>query len=163
LTEGPLMSSSLAAVRSVNVVVTALGAAVFAAFFLYITLVPNDFVQKTRSFAIAKVKEKLDDQFSKAARSQTVDNIAKIAGKYSASLESEIQILRDSLDGGVADFIADVLAVACKLDCERREEAADAVTAFYESAIARHGLALSRLRNLIEGEYDAILGFTKGR
>jgi len=156
------MSRSLVAIRSVNVVLTAPGAAVFAAFFLYITLAPKDFDQRTRSFAIAKVKGTLDEQFSTAARSQAADKATEFAGKYSGGLEREIQALRDSLDAGVADFIADVLAAACKLDCERREAAAKAVTAFYESAIARHGLALGRLRNLIEGEYDAIMGKLRG-
>jgi hypothetical protein len=152
-----VMSSTLVAIRTVNVVLTAVGAVVFAAFFLYITVAPKDFDQRTRNFAIAKVKAKVDDQFSKAVQSKAANKATEFLGKYSERLENDIQKLRDSLDAGVAEFIADVLAAACKLDCERRDQAAKAVTAFYESMIARHGLALDRLRTLIEGEYDAIM------
>jgi hypothetical protein len=151
------LSNTLVAIRTVNVVLTAVGAAAFVAFFLYITLAPKDFDQRTRSFAITKVKAKVDDQFSKAAQSKAANKVTEVAGIFSERLEREIQILRDSLDAGVAEFIADVLAAACKLDCERRDEAAKAVTAFYQSTIARHGLALDRMRNLIEGEYYAVM------
>ena len=151
------MSNTLVAIRTVNVVLTAVGAAAFVAFFLYITVAPKDFDHRTRSFAITKVKAKVDDQFSKAAQSKAANKATEFAGIISERLEREIQILRDSLDAGVAEFIADILAAACKLDCERRDEAAKAVTAFYGSTIARHGLALDRMRNLIEGEYDAIM------
>jgi hypothetical protein len=154
-----VMSSTLVAIRTVNVVLTAVGAVVFAAFFLYITVAPKDFDQRTRNFAIAKVKAKVDDQFSKAVQSKAANKATEFLGKYSERLENDIQKLRDSLDAGVAEFIADVLAAACKLDCERRDQAAKAVTAFYESMIARHGLALDRLRTLIEGEYDAFRSF----
>jgi hypothetical protein len=151
------MSSALVAIRAVNIVLTAVGTAVFVAFFLYITVAPKDFDHRTRSFAIAKVKAKVDDQLSKVAQSKAASKATEFFGKYSERLETEIQTLRDSLDAGVAEFIADVLAAACKLDCERRDEAAKAVTALYQSMIARHGLALDRVKSLIEGEYDAIM------
>lgn len=151
------MSDTLVAIRRVNVVLTAVGAAAFIAFFLYITVAPKDFDQRTRSFAITKVKARVDDQFSKIAQSKVANKATEFAGNFSERLEREIQVLRNSLDAGVAKFIADVLAAACKLDCERRDEAEKAVTAFYESTIARHGFALNRMRHLIEGEYDATM------
>ncbi len=156
--EGPYLSNTLIRVRTANIVLTALGTAAFIAFFLYVVVAPKDFDQRTRSFAITKVKAKVDEQFSKAAQSKTANKATEVAGIFSESLEGKIQTLRDSLDTGATDFVADVLAAACKLDCERRDEVAKAVTEFYEATITRHGLALNRMKSLIKGEYDTIMG-----
>lgn len=151
------MSDTLAAARTINIVLTAMGAASFIAFFLYITVAPKDFDERTRRFAISKVKTKVDDQFGKVAQSNAARKAVEITGTFSKRLEKRIKTLRNSLDTGAAEFIANVLAAACKLDCERRDEAAKAVTAFYKAAIARHGLALDRLKTIIEGKYDAVM------
>lgn len=154
---GVIVSKSLNTIRRVNLVLSAVGAAVFAALFLYIAVAPKDFDQRTRDFAIAKVKDKVDGELSGAARSETADSISDFAGVFSERLQTQIEEMRAGLDAGAAGFIADVLAAACKLDCERRAQAEIAVTAFYEATIARYGVHLERMQNLIEGEYDAIM------
>lgn len=151
------MDQPLHTIRRINLILSAVGAVVFAALFLYIAFAPKDFDQRTRDFAIAKVKDKVDGELSGAAQTETADDISDFAGVFSERLQTEIEEMRASLDAGVAEFVADVLAAACKLDCERRAQAEIAVTAFYEATIANYGVHLERMQNLIEGEYDAIM------
>lgn len=152
------MSENLANIRKINFVLSAIGAAVFAALFLYISLAPKDFDKRTRDFAIARVQDKVDAQLSAAAHSQTADDIVKFAGIFSERLEGNIEAFRASLDAGIATFIADVLASACKLDCERKAQAEEAVKAFFEAVIEQYGYALDRVQNFIVGEYDEVMG-----
>ncbi len=148
---------SLDTARKVNLVLSAVGAIIFSALFHYIQLAPKDFDERTRNFAVAKIEEKFDEQVGRAANSETMDSVATIAGQFSDKLEERVELLRNSLDAGAAEFIADVLAAACKLDCERREEAERMVRIFFESTIARYGFALDRVQSLIVGEYDEVM------
>lgn len=151
------MSSTLNAIRTVNLVLTGLGAAVFAARFLFVTLAPEDFDRRTRDFAIAKVKVKVDDRIGTAVRSKAADKASALAGVFSKRLEERIQKLRADLDAGVPEFIADILAEACKLDCERRAKAAKAIRSFYKSTIAAYGITLKNMRTFIETQYDRVM------
>jgi hypothetical protein len=146
------------AIRAINLTLTAVGAAVFAALLLYIVLAPTDFDQRTRDFAIAVVESRVQESLSDVARSETADRLTEIAGRLSERLEQRINALRDALDAGLDVFIADVLAAACELDCDRRDEARQAVRDFFEDSIARYGFALERIESLIVGEYEETMG-----
>lgn len=148
---------NIAIARKINLALSAVGAGVFLGLFAYIQLAPKDFDQRTRDFAIAKVEAKFDETFAAAANSETMDKVASVAGRFSSSMEEKVEALRSSLDSGVADFIADTLAAACRLDCERREQAKLMATAFFESTIARYGFAIDRTQALIVGEYDEVM------
>ena len=93
---------------------------------------------------------------------KTADKVSAFAGRFSERLEAQIENLRASLDAGVDQFIADILASACKLDCERREAAQLAVRSYFEATIERYGVALDRIENMVTGEYDAVMGELRG-
>lgn len=148
---------NLATVRTINLVLSGFGAAVFAALFLYLVFAPGDFDQRTRDFAIAKVEGRIDETMSAVAHSDTADGLSSLAGRFSERLEQRIETFRDGLDAGMDEFIADVLAATCELDCERREEARAAVHDVFETSIARYGAALDRIESLIVGEYQTVM------
>lgn len=144
-------------IRFVNIGLTLIGSAVFIALLLYINLAPKDFDKRTRDFAIAQVENKVEDQLSGVANSETADRISEFSGQISERLQSRVDQARASLDSDLDQFIADILAAACKLDCERRDEAAAAVRNIFENSILRNSIALERLQELVEGEYDDVM------
>lgn len=144
-------------IRILNLVLTFIGAVIFVSLFAYVTFAPNDFDQRTRDFAISKVTDKVDDKIRTIAQSDTADRVSDFAGRISDRLRDRVDDLLDDLDSGVDVFVADVLAAACKLDCERRAEAAKNVRTFYQSSILKHTMALERVQDLVEGKYDDVM------
>lgn len=148
---------TLSQLQVANIVLTMIGAIVFASLFLYISLAPQDFDERTREFAVSQIERKVDDQLASVANSDTAERVSEFAGRISDRLQSRVDDMRESLDDGVDELIANVLAAACKLDCERRDEAAKSVREFYENSILRHSIALDRIEDLVVGEYDAVM------
>lgn len=148
---------NLSQLRIANIVMTMIGTTVFASLFLYISLAPKDFDQRTRDFAVSQIEQKIDDRLASAANSETAEKVSEFTGRISDRLQSRVDDMRKGLDNGVDELIADVLAAACKLDCERRDEAESSVREFYDRSILRHSMALDRLENLVVGEYDAVM------
>ncbi|MEL6667001.1 MAG: hypothetical protein AAFQ24_12780 [Pseudomonadota bacterium] len=140
-----------------NIVLTMIGTAVFASLFLYIAFAPKDFDERTREFAVSQIESKVDDQLATVANSETAERVSEFAGRISDRLQSRVDEMRGSLDDGIDELIAGVLAAACKLDCERRDQAARSVRDFYENSILRHSMVLDRLESLVVGEYDAVM------
>ncbi|MEM9573449.1 MAG: hypothetical protein AAF996_18445 [Pseudomonadota bacterium] len=149
------MNLSLA--RSINLGLSGVGTLIFLLAFLYISLAPDDFDKRAQSFAVSQVEKSVDERLSAIANSDTADRISDLAGRVSDRLQSRVDEARDDLNAGMDEFISDVLAAACKLDCERRGEAAAAVRAFYESSILRHSMALERIQAFIEGQFDDVM------
>lgn len=143
--------------RLLNLIFTGIGCAIFVALLAYVQLAPDDFDNRTREFAISKVEQKVDSQFSSVANSDTAEKISEMAGRFSDRLERRVDNIRGSLDAGLDVFIADVLAAACELDCERRAEAEAAVREYFEEKIERYGVALDRVEDVIRGEYEYVM------
>lgn len=148
---------NLSQARIINLAMTFVGAAVFASLFIYISLAPKDFDERTRAYAIAQVEGSVDEQLAGIANSDTAHRVSEFAGRVSERLQSRVDRMNESLDSGIDIFIADILAAACKLDCERRDEAYEAVRRFYESSILRHSIALERIQSLVERQYDDVM------
>lgn len=144
-------------VRKINLGLSGLGTAIFLLAFCYLSFAPRDFDRRAQNFAVSQVEKSVDKGLSDVAQSDTADRISDLAGRVSERLQSRIDMARGSLDAGMDEFIADVLAAACKLDCERRDEAAAQVRQYYESSILRHSMALDRLRAFIEGQFDGVM------
>ncbi|MEL7108578.1 MAG: hypothetical protein AAGJ68_03055 [Pseudomonadota bacterium] len=153
---------NLSVARRINLVLSGVGTLVFLLAFLYISLAPDDFDKRAQSFAISQVEKSVDERLSTIANSETADRISDLAGRVSDRLKSRIDEARDGLDSGMDEFIADILAAACKLDCERRDEAAAAVRSFYESSILRHSMALERIQAFVEGQFDDVMEELRG-
>ncbi|MEM6554889.1 MAG: hypothetical protein AAF642_03390 [Pseudomonadota bacterium] len=143
--------------RRINLWLSGSGALIFLAAFLYITLAPDDFDRRAQAFALSQVEQSVDERLSDLANSNAANRLSDLAGRVSGRLQSRIDDARAQLDAGMDEFIADVLAAACKLDCERRDEAAAAVRGFYESSILRNSMALERLQDFIEGQFDSVM------
>lgn len=148
---------NLALARKINLGLSSVGTFIFLVAFLYISLAPDDFDNRAQSFALSQVEKSVDERLSAIANSETADRISDLAGRVSDRLQSRIDQARENLDAGMDEFIADVLAAACKMDCERRDEAAAAVRAFYESSILRNSIALERIQAFIEGQFDEVM------
>ncbi len=144
-------------VRWANMVLTGVGAAVFTVLLAYITLAPEDFDQRTRDFAVVQVRSEVDATLSTAAQSDAADALSEWAGKVSERLQKRIDDMRAALDAGLDQFIADILAAACQLDCERREEARQAVRDYYEDKIERYGVALDRIERVVADKYEDVM------
>lgn len=148
---------SLDRLRQINLGLTLIGVLIFSSLWAYIQFAPDDFDKRTREFAISQVEDELNEGLAQVATSDTAQRISDIAGQVSEGLQSRIDSIRSSLDQGLDVFIADILAAACKLDCERQEQARQSVQSFFESQIARYGFAIDRIEDLVIGEYDEVM------
>lgn len=144
-------------IRQINLLLTLVGVLAFAALWTYIQFAPGDFDQRTRNFAISKIEGDVDAGISSIAQSSTADRVSELAGQFSDSLQAKVDAYRFNLDQGTDVVIADILAAACRLDCERREQARQAIETAFESAIVRYGFALDRVEALVLGEYDEVM------
>jgi hypothetical protein len=152
----------LARVRTVNLVLSGIGSAVFAALFLYVTIAPGDFDRRLRDFAIARVQERAGSELQKLPQFQSMAKGSKSLGAFSRKLERRVGQLRVGLQGGTDRFIADILTAACKLDCEKREQARIAVRGIFEMSMARYGVALDRIQDMVMGHYQAVMDELRG-
>lgn len=146
-----------AKLRRENFLLTALGMAVFGLLSIYLLIAPDDFNQRTRTFAISKVQQETEAALADVAASSSAEEIASIAGVFSKRLESEIDALRRSTESGAPELIAEILAAACRLDCERKEAADEKIRGVFNSLIDRYGVALERARSMVVGEYDRVM------
>ncbi len=148
------MTTFLSKFRQINLVLTGAGAALFGFLFLYVTLAPEDFDQRTRAFALVKMEGKIDEQLANLAGSSKLEKVTSFAGKYSETLEHKMEAMQASLDGGIAPLLAGILADTCELDCDQRAAVEEAITEIYENSILKYGFALDRVQNLVVGKYD---------
>lgn len=140
-----------------NRLLAAIGVAVFATLFFYITAAPEDFDQRTRTIAISEIGSSVKDTLDKLAGSSAIDRVSTLAGRVSGNLSQQIQHTRQALDDGIDKLVGDILAATCKLDCDQREEARLRVRAFYEAKLVRYGAAADRLESLVIGKYDVVM------
>ena len=144
-------------IRLLNLILTAIGAAVFVALFAYVKFAPEDFDQRTRDFAISKIESEVEEGLRDMTQSDTAESISEFAGRFSGDLQGRIDVLREGLDQGLDETIADILAAACRLDCERREQARQAVEAAFQTSILRYAGAIERVEKIVVGEYDDVM------
>jgi hypothetical protein len=140
-----------------NLVLSSAGVGIFAALLSYLSFDPGDFDKRVLDFALARVEVQVDNNLGDLANSAVLDKVSNLAGALSERFQRRIDELRAELRHGTDQFIADVLASACKLDCERRELARAAVRRFYDGVIEKYGVGLDRVQNLIIGEYETVM------
>jgi len=158
----PGESELLAKLRIANLVITAFGAGVFAALLAYVSLASEDFDRRTREFAIGLVQSRTETTLREIAHSDRTESIAAFAGVFSKRLENDIKEFQESIDAGVPQLIADMLAAACRLDCDRKEAAEQSIMRIYGAVIDRYGTALERARLLVINEYDRAMAELRG-
>ena len=150
------------ALRIANLALSAFGAGIFAALFLYVVAAPRDFDRRTREFALGVVQSRTEEKLREIAHSDSAESIAEFAGVFSSRLEDDLRSIQASVDAGIPQLIADALAAACRLDCERRDAAEQSIMKMYGAMTKRYGAAIDRARNMIVGEYDKVMGELRG-
>lgn len=148
--------------RVANLALTSFGAAVFAALLAYVIFAPMNFDRRTREFAISIVQTRTEEALREIVHSDRAESIAKFAGIFSDRLENEINALRESADAGIPQLIADILAAACKLDCQRKEAAEESILLIYGALIDKYGAALEQARQMVVNEYDDVMDELRG-
>lgn len=131
--------------RLINLGLTAFGACVFGAIFLYLTIAPNDFSQRAREVAIAEVSDRFGDTMVRLGQGDRLNRLSDFSQRFSERLEVRMERLRTELANGIDIFVANILTAACKFDCEKREQARQAVQDFYNATIARYQITLERI------------------
>jgi hypothetical protein len=143
--------------RWINLVLTGGGAMIFGATLVYLSVAEEDFNQRTRNYAIDRVVSGVENKLQNSAGSETANRISELAGRISPELREQSELLRLSMNEGLGELTFNILAAACKLDCERREAAGDAVERFFETGMARYGAARDRIQRLVVVEYDEVM------
>jgi len=137
--------------------VSVLGALVFGSLFALVQLAPDDLEARASDFALATVETRLQERFQREDADRLLDGAQSVAGRFSDRFEERIQTARTAMNEGLPELISDAIANACEIDCEQRAELTQSVRDFFEAYLARYGLALDTLRDIIEGEYAEIV------
>lgn len=143
--------------RWTNLVLTGVGAMIFGATLIYLSVAAEDFNQRTRDYAIDRVVIGVEEKLRSPTGSETAIRISDLAGRISPELQEHSELLRLSMSEGLGELSFDILAAACRLDCERREAAGDAVERYFETGMARYASARDRIERLVVGEYDQVM------
>ncbi len=142
--------------RVICLVLSGIGTLLFGALFLYIQSDPAGFDKRIRDFALERVVSKVEGTLQNSSTDKAFSVAEDAAGMFSDRLKGRVEEMRSALDAGLPEFVANVIATACELDCERKGEVEEAVRDFYESKIARYGVGIDTLNELVIGEYERV-------
>ena len=145
-------------IRRFNLAVTAIGAAVFALLLGFVNLAPKQFEESIKNIVISQTSDRVSEALAQTGVSFEAAQASAISPSIAQGIQSRIDQIQDGLDAGLDRVVADVLASACKLDCERREQAAEAVRGYMEGSIARLGNAKDNIEQLVLGQYETVFG-----
>ena len=143
-------------VRRLNLVMTGFGVAVFVLLLGFVNLTPDRFEDSIKNIVIAQTSVQVSEALSEAGVSLETGEASVLTRSVTQSIQSRIDEVQHGLDAGLDQMVADVLASACKLDCDRREQAAAAVRNYMEGSIARLENAKGNLEQLILGKYETV-------
>jgi len=145
----------LAVIGKINLALSTLGAATFAALLFYITFAPSDFDRRVSGFAVGQVQKRVDADLNRLAGSRTVENASRVAGVFSGKLRQRIDRVQAKFrDTG--PLIVAVLSAACKLDCQKRERARGIIDS-YRASITQYGIALDKINDVVIAHYQATM------
>lgn len=145
-------------IRRLNLAMTGLGVAVFALLLGLVNFAPDQFQEHIKSIVIKQTTAQVSEALSGTGVSFESAQNTPINPALVGAIQSRIEKLQNGLDQDVETMVADVLASACKLDCERREQAEAMVRGYMEGTIARLRTASGNLEQLILGKYETVMG-----
>ena len=105
-------------IRRFNLAVTAIGAAVFALLLGFVNLAPKQFEESNKNIVISQTSDRVSEALAETGVSFEAAQAAAISPSIAQSIQSRIDQIQDGLDAGLDRVVADILASACKLDCE---------------------------------------------
>ena len=106
--------------RLINLGLTAFGACVFGAIFLYLTIAPKDFSQRAREVAIAEVaiaevSDRFGDTMVRLGQGDRLNRLSDFSQRFSERLEVRMERMRTELANGIDIFVANILTAASLL------------------------------------------------
>lgn len=147
----------LARARTINLLLSGLGCAVFAVLFFYATFAPDRFDRHVHDYVIAQVQGRVSNELNSLSQSQALQRASELAGVFSQDIKDRVDQFKVILQSDINSFVVDILAATCKPGCEGREKARVAVNDFFEKSMARYGVALARIQGLVVGHYQAVM------
>ena len=152
-----MSATFLTGFRVAILIISGLGVVVFAGVLALVQFAPDDLETRARDFALETVETRIEARLQDENTDRLLNGAQDIAGRFSDRLEGRIATARTAIDEGLPELIADIIANACEFDCQQRAELTQNVRAFFESYMARYGIALETFRDIVEGEYEEIV------
>jgi hypothetical protein len=143
--------------RVAILIISGLGVVVFASILALVQFAPDDLETRARDFALESVEARIENRLQDENTDRVLAGAQDIAGRFSDRLEGRVASVRAAIDEGLPELIADIIANACEFDCQRRAELTQNARAFFDSYMARYGIALETFRDIVEGEYEEIV------
>jgi hypothetical protein len=142
--------------RKLLLCASALGAAVFLFFLILLSADPARFESRLKEFAVEIVKTETTE-FAQSKGITLPDTLgdsdlqARLADRFTQRSET----LKTALDAKADVFVADILASACSLDCERRDEIQSTVRSLITATSERYLGGATTLQAFAKDRYDA--------
>ncbi|MGD9811380.1 MAG: hypothetical protein AB7U35_08625 [Sphingobium sp.] len=132
--------------------------AIFALLLAYINFAPDELGDHIKDVVVSKTSVQVSEALSETGITFEGAEKAPLGHSVAHGIQTRMDEMQRGLDGGLDRVVADVLAAACKLDCNRREQAAAAVRSYMKGSIIRFGRATDRLEQLVLGKYETVIG-----
>lgn len=137
---------------------SAFGAAAFLFFLIILSADPARFEAKLKDFAITTVKAETTE-FAQSKGITLPDTLggSELQSRLADRFTQRSETLQSALDAKIDAFVADLLASACSLDCERRDEIEIIVRNFLSTTSERYLGGANTLQEFAVGRYDATI------
>lgn len=135
---------------------SAFGAAIFLFFLIILSADPARFETRLKEFAVEIVKTETTE-FAQSKGISLPDTLGDSAlqARLAERFTQRSDALKTALDAKVDVFVADILASACSLDCERRDEIQSTVRSIITATSERYLGGAKTLQEFAKGRYDA--------
>ena len=142
--------------RKVLLVTSAAAAAFFMFLLFMLSTDPGQFEERLKNFAVKTVTSETV-QFADNRGITLPDNIAgsEMQQRLAEKLNDRGEKFQMALEMKVDDVIANVLANACSLDCDKRESVRDLVGGYLTSKAEEYDVGAAAMRDFAVGRYDA--------
>lgn len=144
--------------RRFNLAMTGIGIAVFALLLAYINFAPDEFGDHIKDVVISKTSAQVSEALSDTGITIEGAERAPLGQSLADGIQTRMDEMQLGLDVRLDRVVADVLAAACKLDCNRREQASAAVRSYMKGSIIRFGRTSDKIEQLVLGKYETVIG-----
>jgi hypothetical protein len=144
--------------RKTLLTLSAFGAAVFLFFLIILSADPARLEAKLKEFAIETVKTETTE-FAQTKGITLPDTLgdSELQNRLAERFTQRGETLKAALDAKVDVFVADILANACSLDCERRDDIRSTVRNLITETSERYLGGAKTLQEFAKDRYDATI------
>lgn len=141
--------------RKLLLCTSAFGAAVFLFFLILLSTNPAQFETRLKDFAVEIVKSETTE-FAQSKGITLPDTLgdSELQARLAERFTQRSETLKAALDAKVDVFVADILANACSLDCERRDDIQSSVRSIITARSERYLGGAKTLQEFAKGRYD---------